>query len=277
MRYAIIFVLLFFQGISLSFSQSQTTAVPLQDRSYSLSASDSTAADEAKVDFKALLKKADFHRGGHVPGISWDLNVKNIEKGKKRNELNLLVEASVNDENLFALINFIGPRKYKGQKLLVRDNNMWFAKPGLRNPVPISSRQRLTGSAANADVASANYFNEYDILSGEAGEYEGQACWVLTLEANSRLVSYPKLTYWISQDEALGLKAEFYGKSGKLIKEATFEYENIVELNSEKHAYVSKVSIYDNINKEDKTLLDITNIRFAKFNSSKFQKNRLLD
>jgi len=242
-----------------------------------MDASHAATAEADKVDFKILLKEADFHRGGHVPGISWDLNVKNIEKGKQRNEIRLLVEASVNEENLFALINFIGPRKYKGQKLLVRDNNMWFAKPGLRNPVPISSRQRLTGSAANADVASANYYNEYNILSGEEGEHKGTACWVLELEANSRLVSYPKLKYWISKEGSLGLKAEFYGKSGKLIKQATFEYENTVEYDSKEHAYVSKVNIYDNINKEDKTLLDITNIRFAKFNSSKFQKNRLLD
>src|SRR4051812_35447612 len=75
-------------------------------------------------DLQEVLKKADFYRGGQVPGVSWDLNVRNVERGELKNELSLLVEASSVEDRQYALITFLEPKKFQGQKLLVRDNNM---------------------------------------------------------------------------------------------------------------------------------------------------------
>ncbi|MEM9824093.1 MAG: outer membrane lipoprotein-sorting protein, partial [Bacteroidota bacterium] len=152
-----------------------------------------------------------------------------------------------------------------------------FAKPGLRRPVAISSRQRLSGSAANADVASANYFNEYDIESSEEETFEGTACWVLELKAKNNLVSYPRIKYWISKDQQFGLQAAFYGKSKKLIKVAQFKYDNTFTYEGKDHGFVSEVIIFDKINEADKTTLVLDNIRLKKYNNSKFQKGRMLD
>ena len=228
-------------------------------------------------EIEEVLKKADFYRGGQVPGVTWSLTVENIEKGEIKNEIGLLVEAASSTSQQFVLITFLEPRKYVGQKLLVRDNNMWFIRKGLRNPVPISSRQRLTGSASNADVATANYFKDYEIVSYEEEEYEGVPCWLLTLEAKNNLVSYPKVLYRITKTENYGIHARYYGKSDKLIKEAAFEYENTVVYDQKEYSYLSKVVISDRINKEDKTYLNVSPAKFVRFNNSKFQKDRLLD
>lgn len=228
-------------------------------------------------DFSAILKEADFYRGGHVLGISWDLRVENIEKEKLKNEIFLRLEGSAIEERLFALASFLAPKKYKGQKLLVRDNNMWYAKPGLRRPVAISSRQRLSGSAANADIASANYYHDYDIVSTKETILNDQACWVMELEAKNNLVSYPRLKYWIAKDAHLGLKTEYYGKSGKLIKYAVFEYDNKIKYEKKDYDFISRVIIYDSINRSNKTILNLSNIVFRNFSNSKFQKSRLLD
>jgi hypothetical protein len=222
------------------------------------------------------LKKSDFYRGGSE-GVEWSVKVQNIEQGQLKNDLILSVEGSANDNHFYSLISFIGPKKFEGQKLLIRDNSMWFIKQGLTNPVPISSRQRLSGSAANADVAAANYAKDYTIESVENGTFNNTNCWVLILTAKDNLITYPKVKYWISKKENFGLQAEFYGKSDKLIKTATFEYNNKIEYKSQKYDYLSKISISDMINKEDKTILSISSVSFPIFSSAKFQKERLLD
>ena len=228
-------------------------------------------------DLGDVLKKADFYRGGQVPGVAWNLEVKNIERGDLKNELSLLVEASSVDDRQYALITFLEPKKFQGQKLLVRDNNMWFSKIDLRSPVPISSRQRLSGPASNADVAAANYFNDYTIAASDEVMLNQTACRVLDLHAKNNLVAYPRIKYWVSKNDNFGLQAEYYGKSDKIIKVARFEYNNEVEYKAAKHDYISRIMITDMINKEDKTILDISGIRFPQFNSSKFQTNRLKD
>ncbi|MEL6863503.1 MAG: outer membrane lipoprotein-sorting protein [Bacteroidota bacterium] len=238
---------------------------------------DTKTETRPQEDMAEVLKQADFYRGGQLSGISWDLKVDNYVKGKLKNEITIKVEASSFKVHQFALATFKAPRKYKGQKLLVRDNNMWFSKPGLRQPVAISSRQRLSGTAANADIASANYYNDYDIVEESEGELDGQPCWILELEAKNNLVSYPRVKYWISKTTQQGLKTEFYGKSKKLIKTATYEYENVLEYKKVKYAFISRVNIFDRINKEDKTILNVSNIKVDRFSNAKFQKNRLLD
>ncbi len=227
--------------------------------------------------FEEILKQSDFYRGGRVPGISWDLEVQNIEEGNLRNKLNLKVEATTNSESQFALISFLKPKKYNGQRLLLRGNNMWFVKRGMRRPVPISGRQRLSGSAANADAAAANYFIDYDIKNTLSEVLDGKDCWKLELVAKNSLVSYSKIDYWISKDENFGLKADFFGKSGKLIKTGYFDYQNDVTFEGKPCKYISKITIVDKINTEDKTILEILEPAFKNFSNAKFQKNSLLE
>ena len=154
---------------------------------------------------------------------------------------------------------------------------MWFMRKGLRGPVPISSRQRLSGSAANADVGTANYFKDYNIISSKSGSYKGIDCWILDLEAKSNLVSYSGIKYWVAKKENYGVFAEYYGKSGKLIKVAAFSYDNRVMYEGKEYPYISQVEIRDKINTEDRTLLNMTPAQFVTFNNSKFQKDRLVD
>ncbi|MBE7169189.1 MAG: outer membrane lipoprotein-sorting protein [Williamsia sp.] len=228
-------------------------------------------------DLNEALKKADFYRGGQVPGVAWDLTVRNIEKGELKNEISLFVEASSIQERQFALITFLEPKKFQGQKLLIRDNNMWFSKIELRSPIPISSRQRLSGPAANADVAAANYYNDYSIAGSEEAVLNGEPCWVLDLHAKNNLVPYSRIKYWISKGKNFGLQAEYYGKSDKIIKSALFEYNNKIEYNKSRYDYISKITITDQVNTEDKSTLNISAVKFGSFSDSKFQTNRLKD
>jgi hypothetical protein len=56
-----------------------------------------------------------------------------------------------------SLAEYLEPLRSKGSRILQVGRNMWFTKPGLRKPVAISPRQRLTGQAAIGDIAATNY------------------------------------------------------------------------------------------------------------------------
>lgn len=233
----------------------------------------SFAQTQAQID---ALKKSDFYRGG-TEGVTWNVRVQNIEKDNMTDDLNLLVEAASDVQHVHSLITFVSPQKFEGQRLLLRDNNMWFMKKGLMAPVPISGRQRLSGRASNADVASSNYYKDYDITTVEEAVLDNKPCWLLNLTAKNNLVTYPQVKYWLTKDDNFGIKAEYYGKSDKLIKSAVFEYGNTVNYKGKGFRYLSRIIISDMINTSDRTVLNISNVRFTAFNKFKFEKDRLMD
>lgn len=229
----------------------------------------------AEPDLKQLLLDSDKARGGSIEGISWLVTVKRVEGGETKDQIGVEVKAASNGEHLYALVSFVEPAKYRGRKMLLRDHNMWFMKEGLRKPVPISTRQRLSGSASNADIASANYFYDYEpkLLRTEACGDED--CYLLELNARSDLVTYPKIEYWVSVKGHLGKKARFLGSSGKLIKEAGFEYANQVTINGATRPFVSRVNIVDHLVAGDHTDLFLSNLQLGEQKRSTFQVESL--
>ena len=45
--------------------------------------------------------------------------------------------------------------------MLLDGRAMWYGKKGLRKPVSISPQQRLSGEAANGDIAAVHYARDY--------------------------------------------------------------------------------------------------------------------
>jgi hypothetical protein len=159
--------------------------------------------------------------------------------------------------------------------LLMLARNMWFVKPGLRKPVPISPRQKLSGGAANGDIASTNYAGDYeahyvsDDLSG------GAECYLFNLLSNNRKATYDRIRYWISKDQNVGVKAEFYTVSGKLLKTALFEYDNILHTGAEERPFVSKMVITDALIPENITAMTYSDVLVKEIPDSAFNLNLL--
>ncbi|MCB1826253.1 MAG: outer membrane lipoprotein-sorting protein [Candidatus Competibacteraceae bacterium] len=203
-----------------------------------------------------ILKQSDAARGGGLPGIKWAIKLTAVDDGETQKQ-ELTVQARDND----SLVEFKQPPKIKGQKLLTVERNMWFIKPGLRKAVPISARQRLLGQASNGDVAATNYAGDYQaVLLGEE-MVNGDNCYRLELTARENQVTYDRILYWVSKSRHVGVQAEFYTVSGKLFKRATFEYGNQIDYQGQHIPFVSKMIIIDEINKNNKTTLEYSNIQ----------------
>jgi outer membrane lipoprotein-sorting protein len=185
-----------------------------------------------------LLKDSDRARGGVATGVTWNATVATAEEGTTTNRT-FLVKARGND----ALVESLAPPRYKGEIMLFNDRTIWFVKPGLRKPVSISARQRLSGEAANGDIASTNYARDYEgTIEGEQ-EVNGEAAYRLELKARAKNVTYDRIRYWISKKRHLGLKAEFLTVGGDVFKTATFEYGNTLRGGAGSFDFVSRMVI----------------------------------
>ncbi len=218
----------------------------------------------------ALLQESDLSRG-NVSGIEWNIDIESITKGKiQKNGLKVLVK------NTNSLAIYQTPSKVRGRKLLMKDRNMWFIKPGLSKPVPISPRQKLLGGASNGDIASTDYAGDYVIESFEETLQNQEPCIRYELKAKNKRVTYDRIRYWVSIKRKIGLKAEFFTLSGKKFKTAVFEYKHTIVLNDKNRLFISKMVISNSMQKADKTIMDYSDIQIKDISASQFNLNLLV-
>ncbi len=222
------------------------------------------------MDAKEILRKADEARG-NAAGVQWEIVIDSIENGREQHRT---IKVSARSFN--SLAEFIAPANVKGQKLLMLDRNMWFAKPGLSKAVPISPRQKLVGGAANGDIASTNYVGDYDVVKTSDSSVNGEDCYLFDLSAVDNRTTYDRIRYWISKERLLGLKAEFYTVSGKMFKTATFEYKNSVMIDDKPRAFISKMVIAGAIIKDDITTMQYQKAVIRSIPDSLFNLNLLM-
>lgn len=199
-----------------------------------------SAAPATRPNANELLQQSDRSRGGLKGGLVWDITIDSVEDGNTT-QRSFKVKARGDD----ALASATAPSRNKGEVFLFNNRTMWFYKPGLRKPVAISARQKLTGQAANGDIASTHYSRDYEGEVTGSEVVAGERAWVVELKAKNKDVTYDQIRYWISEKAKLGLKAEFLSLEGKVLKTATFEYGNSVQSEGAKLPFVSKMKIQD--------------------------------
>lgn len=222
------------------------------------------------VDAAALLADADRARGGLEKGITWGVKLSATEDGET-SEREFTVRARGND----AAVESLSPPRTRGEILIFNDRTIWYVKPGLRKPVSISARQKLSGLAANGDIASTQYARDY--LGTLAGEevVDGAKTWKLELKARGANVTYDRIRYWIAQDRRVGVKAEFLTVDGKIFKTATFEYGNHMKIGATDYEFVSKMTIVD-ASSQDRTEIRYSTPRAEELAESLFNVNNVL-
>ncbi|MCX5812408.1 MAG: outer membrane lipoprotein-sorting protein [Proteobacteria bacterium] len=217
-----------------------------------------------------ILRKSDEARG-NADGIEWEIAMDSIESGREQQRTLKVSARSFN-----SLAEFLAPANVKGQKMLMVDRNMWFAKPGLSKAVPISPRQKLLGGAANGDIASTNYAGDYKISHVSDGMANKESCYLFDLTAIDKKATYDSIKYWISKERLVGVKAEFYTVSGKMFKTAIFEYNNSISVEGEARPFISRMLITSAIIKEDVTTMNFRKVSFRKIPDSMFNLNLLV-
>lgn len=203
-----------------------------------------------------ILAASDRARGGGLPGIEWQLKITSHDPFIDGDVRELKVIAS--EDNSLAATTF--PPRAAGGRLLQVGRNMWYARADLSKPVSISSRQKMVGPAANGDIASTNYYKDYDATLVREEKVNSEDAYVLDLVGKNKWVTYDRIVYWVSKTRLVPLKADFYSVSGKLFKSAVFECNNEILYNGRRYPFISKMFIQDAINKDTRSLLEFKNV-----------------
>lgn len=217
-----------------------------------------------------LLQASDRSRGGVKDGIQWTAQVVSLENG---DETNREFEVKANGDN--AYVEAIAPAKNKGELYLFNDRNMWFFKPSLKKPVSISARQKLTGQAANGDIASTHYARDYDPIIEKTENLDGEKTHVLLLTAKSKNLTYDKIRYWINDKSKLAVKAEFLTLQGKPFKVGYLKYQNKLTVDGQSFPFVSELKIVDAKFENNKSVITYTHPKSMKLSPSIFNVNNL--
>ena len=199
-----------------------------------------------------ILEIADQSRG-NLEGITWTVKISSV-KNKKNSDMTISVKArgfDIATENM-------APPKYKGNKLLMLRGSMWFYKPGLSKPVPISRRQKLLGNAVYGDIAATNYASDYTASPLPDETINNEPCYTFGLKSRNKKSTYDRIVYWISKERLVGVKADYYTVSGKKFKTAFMQYENSVVIDGRLKPFISSLVIYDELMSRDITTLSLT-------------------
>jgi outer membrane lipoprotein-sorting protein len=106
----------------------------------------------------------------------------------------------------------------KGQGYLKQGNTLWFYDPQSRRFNTTSSTERFQNTnARNSDFTRSTLAQDYKVVAGENVTLGRYKCRLLSLEALTNEVTYPKMKVWISEDGLLR-KSEDYSLSGQLLR-----------------------------------------------------------
>ncbi len=217
-----------------------------------------------------LLKASDQGRGGVTEGLTWNIEITTTEEGETSTR-EFLVKAKGHD----AYVEATAPARNKGEVYLFNDRNMWFYKPTVKKPVGISSRQKLTGQAANGDIASTHYARDYTATLEKTDLLRGEKMHVLFLKAKAPNLTYDQIRYWVSDQSKLAKKAEFLNLQGQTLKVGEMEYDNTVTLQGKKIPFVSQLTITDAKFPENKSVIRYRSPRLEDHSATLFNVNRL--
>jgi len=224
----------------------------------------------AAPDAQDILKNSDQARGGGLPGIVWEIRLVSRD-GDRTDEPQRLIVKAVGESSVAETLE---PARSKGGKLLQVERNMWLTRPGLSKPIPISPRQRMSGQASNGDIAATNYAGDYQAQLGGNESVDGEDCYQLELTAKHKRATYDRVRYWVSVKRGVAVKAEFYSLSGKLLKSARFEYNNVIDYEGKRLPFVSKMSIHDALI-DAETTMSYDTVKVSKVAASEFDLGQM--
>lgn len=225
----------------------------------------------AAVDPKSILEDSDRARGGMKTGVTWKVKLESFEDGDTSSTTYVVRASNVN-----AHVETVEPARSKGEIFLFNDRTIWFYKPSLKKPVAISARQKLSGQAANGDIASTNYARDYEGKVVGSEKVGGEDCHVLELKAVGENTTYDGIKYWVSKSKKLGLKAEFLSLQGKVLKRAEFKYGNKIKFKGKSFDFVSEMKITDANNAKNYSVMSYTQPAVDDVPASLFNANNLL-
>jgi len=164
-----------------------------------------------------------------------------------------------------AYFEFTAPSRDRGTRFLRDASEMWMWLPQVGKSTKLSGhllRQSMMGSDFSYSDAAENrrLLDDYEarLLGTDTVMQRGDAktCYVVELAAKTDEVDYARQKVWVTPDDFIAAKVEFYAASGKLLKEMrVLGYQLLMDRN-----YPTKVQMTNLLRKDTYTVMEFTRI-----------------
>lgn len=174
------------------------------------------------------------------------------------------------------MILFVAPRSEKGKGYLRIDRNLWFYDPRIGKWDRRTERERIGGTGSNRnDFDESRLADEYTarwVANEKLGRFS-----VHKLELSARKgvdVAYPKLQLWIDAETHNTLKRQDFAASGKLLRTTyTPRWKKVMSPSKgEEVWFPDEMRIYDELEKENRTIIAIRDVDMRKLPANIFTK-----
>jgi outer membrane lipoprotein-sorting protein len=224
-----------------------------------------------------LLKNADALASYYDTDFSAEYTIVQDKPGQDR--VTTVAGVFRRDSSETYVIVIMQPAISRGQGYLKQNKTLWFYDPESRRFNTTTNTERFQNTnARNSDFTRSTLAEDYRIVKGEDENLGRFSCRVLTLEAVTADVSYPRMKIWISSD-GLVRKAEDYSLSGQLLRTSAipdyyqigkrFVPKRILFAESLRGAFINGVFV------NEKTQITINKPSFAKIADSVYSKTFL--
>jgi hypothetical protein len=197
-----------------------------------------------------------------------------------KTEAFLKVEEKKIAGNFRQRISFSAPESLKGTYYLIVGDEFLFWQPSLKTPdkdlpckdeaLKISGQQKLFGDASIGEAAGIEFDGKYEIKQRSEEKLNGKDTIKLTLLAKTKKVAYQNVLLWVDKKtfepqriDLFGLDTENPIKRVVYTKYAVFRDDR----------YVAQTVIEDLVFKNQKTTLDLTDIKIESLPDAAFDPN----
>jgi len=197
---------------------------------------------------------------------------------KEKDKTDIAREALIyrRDEDEKLMILFTKPKGEAGKGYIRLDKNLWSYDPGTGKWDRRTERERIAGTdSRRADFDQSKLVAEYDAASkGESklGQFD---VWELELHVKPNTdVAFPVVKLWVDQASGNVLKRQEFALSGRLMR--TLYYPRWQKLYSESKKaevwYPGEIRIYDEVEKENSTIVVLKSVDLRPLEANIFTK-----
>jgi len=221
---------------------------------------------------QALLNDAEVRRGVRFSsGMQWTVAAGSKSPGGATNAT-LIVRSQAGK----AAAEIVAPPSSAGNKYLLTGGQMYFYRTGTKRAVPVPRRQQVAGDAAIGDIASISFLQEYAPAAASKATLSGEACTKFELKARpGSSASYDKIELWVSNDQRVSRKAEFFTRTGKHIRTATFEHKASITISGKSIPFLSKLEVVEMLGTPKTTILSFKDYKTKNFPAETFEVDHL--
>jgi outer membrane lipoprotein-sorting protein len=197
---------------------------------------------------------------------------------KEKDKTDIAREAIIyrRDEDEKLMILFTKPKGEAGKGYIRLDKNLWSYDPGTGKWDRRTERERIAGTdSRRADFDQSKLVEEYDATykgDGKLGQFD---IWELELHVKpSTDVAFPVVKLWVDQASGNVLKRQEFALSGRLMR--TLYYPRWQKLYSESKKaevwYPGEIRIYDEVEKENSTIVVLKSVDLRPLEANIFTK-----